>query len=85
MRTTVVLFTPRNFKKTPPTNPRQWAKGTGDYMLYKIDKKRLLATKPNSVKVRSSQIVIMDNMKHFLGLYWKLSPTNIILHVVTNK
>ena len=54
-------------------------------MLYESDEKRFSATKSNSVKVRSSQIAIIDNMKHFLDLYWKRWPTNIILDVGTNN
>ena len=67
----------------------QWAKGTaliaGDSMLHEIDENRLSGAKPNLVKVRIFRGTTIDDMKDFLKPYLKRSPTNIILHVGTNK
>ena len=76
-------------KKTPPTTPTQWAKGTtliaGDSMLHEIDENRLSGAKPKSVKVRIFRGATTDDVKDFLKPYLKRSPTNIILHVGTNN
>ena len=54
-------------------------------MLHEIDKNRLSGAKPNSVKVRIFRGVTIDDLKDFLKLYLKHSPTNIILHFGTNN
>ena len=75
-------------KKTPPTTPIPWAKGTlmaGDFMLNEIDENRLSGAKPNSFKARIFRGATIDDMKDFLKPYLKRSPTNIILHVGTNN
>ena len=76
-------------KKTPPTTPTQWAKGTtliaGDSMLHEIDENRLSGAKPNSVKVRIFRGATIDDMKDFLKPYLNRSPTHIILHVGINN
>ena len=83
--------------KTPPTTPIEWTKGTtliaGDSMPHEIDensqeqtvRSRLSGAKPSSVQVRIFRGATIDDMKDFLKLYLKLSPTNIVLHVATNN
>ena len=54
-------------------------------MLHEIDEDRLSGAKPNSVKVRIFRGATIDDMKDFLKPYLIRSPTNIILHVDTNR
>ena len=54
-------------------------------MLRAIDENRLSGARLNSVKVRIFRGATIDNMKDFLKLYLKRSPTNIILYVDTNN
>ena len=54
-------------------------------MLHEIDENRLSGPKPNSIKVRIFRGATIDDMKDFLKLHLKRSPTNVILHVATNN
>ena len=71
--------------KAPSTTPTQWAKETaviaGDSVLPEVDENRLSGAKSNSVKLRTVQVATLDDMKDFLKLYLKRSPTNIISNV----
>ena len=61
---------PNNVKKTAPTTPTQWTKGTilvtGDSMLHEIDENGLSGTKPDLVKVRTSRGAMVDDIKYLL-------------------
>ena len=52
-------------------------------MLHEIDEKRL--TVSFSIKVRIFRGATIEDMKDFLKLHLKRSPTNVILHVATNN
>ena len=54
-------------------------------MLHEIDENRLSGPKPNSIKVRIFRGATIEDMKDFLKLHLKRSPTNVILHVATNN